>query len=299
MFVVGVEEFHFVADHRQGEGVGGVGGVFDDGPIGGPHEAAGTEGIVEAVDELLRVQPGIGLAGDRPGVGDLDEDVGVALQDDQLFQFGGLVSGAIGHVVDDHGELGQGIEKGGDLGHAGDGGEDGHGDLEIAAALPEGWHEGAAEPVAGGAGGGAEADAAETLFGEAGEMVGGGGVERIDAADAVKRARILLEDGGEEAVVVAVMDHLDDDGARYAIGLHEREERFGGGVAGGHVGAGRERELGIVLPDVDVGVEDGVGRTIGFCRLPSLSGGWQTTSCDGLPHETAAGQVTHRWAPGD
>ena len=54
------------------------------------------------------------------------------------------------------------------------------------------------------------------------------------------------------------MNHLDDDGFRDAVGLHQVEQRFRRGVARGHVGALRERELRVVLPDVDVGIDDPV-----------------------------------------
>ena len=94
--------------------------------------------------------------------------------------------------------------------------------------------------------------------GELGEVVGSGGVERIDAGDALEDAGVLFEDAGEVGVVVAVVDDLDDDGAGDSVGLHQREQGFGGGVAFGDVGARGEGEGGVVLPDVDVGVEDAV-----------------------------------------
>jgi len=70
------------------------------------------------------------------------------------------------------------------------------------------------------------------------------GVERIDAGDALEGIRVLLEDAGEEAVVVAVVDHLDDDGASDPIGFHLFEERFGRGVARGTLAPGAKGKAG-------------------------------------------------------
>ena len=52
------------------------------------------------------------------------------------------------------------------------------------------------------------------------------------------------------------MDDLDEDGVGDAVGLHEGEEGFGRGVFGGWMRARRERELRVVLPDMDVGVDE-------------------------------------------
>jgi hypothetical protein len=97
----------------------------------------------------------------------------------------------------------------------------------------------------------------ETLFvGEPGEVVGCGGIFGVDAADALKFCGVLFQNGGEVAVVPAVVDDLDEDGSGDAVGLHEFEELFDGGVFGGRMRAGSEGESWVVLPDVDVGVDE-------------------------------------------
>src|SRR5215813_13783420 len=70
-----IEEFHLVADYGEGALIRRAGSVFDDRPIGGPHEALGPERLVQAPGVLLRVEPGVGLLRKRPGVRDLDEDL--------------------------------------------------------------------------------------------------------------------------------------------------------------------------------------------------------------------------------
>ena len=58
------------------------------------------------------------------------------------------------------------------------------------------------------------------------ELVGSGGVLRVDSADAMEGARVALEDAGEITVVPLVVDDLDDDGPGDAVGLHEFKELF-------------------------------------------------------------------------
>ena len=82
------------------------------------------------------------------------------------------------------------------------------------------------------------------------------------------------------------MNDLDENGSGDAVGLHEAQEGFGGGIFGWRVGAGSEGKGGIVLPDVDVGVdEQGAG---GRCCGERADGG----GCDGCGDETAA--VPHK-----
>lgn len=108
-----------------------------------------------------------------------------------------------------------------------------------------------------GAKSGAEADAAEAVvLGEAGELVGGGGVLGVDAADALEGAGIAAEDAGEVSVIPLVVDDLDEDRAGDLVGVHEREEGLDGGVDGRDVGSGCEGEGGVLLPDVDVRVDE-------------------------------------------
>lgn len=92
-------------------------------------------------------------------------------------------------------------------------------------------------------------------------MVGRGGVLRVDAADAGEFAGVGVECGDEEAVVPLVVDDLDEDGSGDVVGAHLCEERRWGRVdGGGHVCAGSEGKARAGLPDVDVGIDEGVGR---------------------------------------
>jgi hypothetical protein len=118
-------------------------------------------------------------------------------------------------------------------------------------------------------------------FDEAAELVGSGGVLRIDSADALERAGIAFEDAGEVAVVPLVVDDLDDDGAGDPVGAHQFEELFDCGIFGGRIGSGCERECGIVFPDVDVGVDEGL-RSLSECRYGEC--------CGGSSEEAAAGE---------
>ncbi len=93
-------------------------------------------------------------------------------------------------------------------------------------------------------------------FGEATELVGGGGVLRVDSADTLKGAWVAFEDAGKVAVVPFVVDDLDDDGAEDVVGVHQLEELFDGGVFGGRIGSVGEGEGGVVLPHMDVRVDE-------------------------------------------
>jgi hypothetical protein len=59
------------------------------------------------------------------------------------------------------------------------------------------------------------------------------------------------------------VDDLDEDGAGDAICAHEREEGLDGGVFRGWVDARGEGEVGGVLPDVDVAVDEEGGGGLG------------------------------------
>lgn len=92
-------------------------------------------------------------------------------------------------------------------------------------------------------------------FDEPAKVVGSGGVLRVHAADALKGARVTLENAGEVAVVPLVVDDLNDNGSEDIVGVHQVEELFDGGVFCGRVGSKGEGEGCVVLPDVDVGVD--------------------------------------------
>ena len=161
-----------------------------------------------------------------------------------------MIDGAVSHVVDDNGQIGEFFELCRYGGHASDGGQDRHGNFEIGATLPERRHEGAVEPVAGGIGRGTDSDTSEPFSGMLREVVGRGGIERVDATDSLERTRVALQDGGEEAVVVLVVDDLNDDCFRHAVGLHQVEQSFLGAASrAGTLAPCAEGKLGIVFPD--------------------------------------------------
>ena len=87
-------------------------------------------------------------------------------------------------------------------------------------------------------------------------MIGGGRVLRIDAADAAEGLRVAFEHAGEVAVVPFVVADLDDNGADDIVGRHEFEELFDGCIFGGWFGFAGEGEFGIVLPYMDVRVDE-------------------------------------------
>jgi len=228
-----------------------------DGPVGAPHEACGAEGLAEAFDLGNGVGVGVGLRGQRPEVGDFHEDSGVTRECEQEIEFVGLAERAVCHVIDDDGEVRVLLDERDEIGHACDWGEDRHRDLELGTSTPEGWHEWAANPVVCGGRGGAETHAMEAVdFGEAAEVVGSGWVLRIDSADAVKGARVAFEDAGEVAIIPTVVTHMDDDGAKDLIDVHEFEELFDGGIFRRRGGSRGEGKGGVVFPYVNVGVDE-------------------------------------------
>ena len=79
------------------------------------------------------------------------------------------------------------------VGHAGGRGQYGHRDFELLAARPQRRHEGAANPVAGGAAAGAEPHTLEALFHEAREVVRRLRAFRIHARNSLEFVRIALE----------------------------------------------------------------------------------------------------------
>ena len=78
---------------------------------------------------------------------------------------------------------------------------------------------------------------------------------RVDSADTVEGAWVAFEDVGKIAVVPAVVNDLDEYGAKDLICVHEVEELFDRGVFGGRAGFWGEGEGWVVLPDVNVGVD--------------------------------------------
>ena len=126
----------------------GVGRLFEgDGPVGSPHEAGCGEGFDEAFDLRDGVGVGVWFGGERPDVRDFDEDSGVACEGEQELELFRLMERAVGHMVDDDGEVGVLFEEWCEIWHAGDWCEDGHRDFELSAAAPEGQHKWAANPV--------------------------------------------------------------------------------------------------------------------------------------------------------
>jgi hypothetical protein len=88
-------------------------------------------------------------------------------------------------------------------------------------------------------------------------VIGGGGVLRIDSADAVKGARVAFEDAGEVAIIPTVVTDLHEDGAKDVVRVHEFEELFDGGIFRGRDGSSGEGKGGVVFPYVNVGVDEG------------------------------------------
>jgi len=88
-------------------------------------------------------------------------------------------------------------------------------------------------------------------------VVGCGWVLRVDAADGLEGAWVALEHAGEVAGYPSgSLTDLDEYGAEDLVGLHEFEKLVDGGVFCWRSCAGCEGEGGIVLPDVNVGVDE-------------------------------------------
>ena len=190
--------------------------------------------LVETFELRDGVGVGVGLFRKRPHVGDFDEDLWVACEREQQIELVRAVERTVGHVVDNDDEVGVLLDEWDHIGHASHRREDGHRDFELSASSPERRHERAANPVAVSGGGGLRRTPWKpSTVGEAAEVVGRGGVLRVDAADAVKGAWVTFEDAGEIAIVPAVVNDLDEDGAENVVGLHEFEELIDGGVFGG------------------------------------------------------------------
>ena len=90
----------------------------------------------------------------------------------------------------------------------------------------------------------------------------------------------------QKAVVVAVVDHLDDDGFRDPVGLHVFQQGLRRGVARGDIGPLRERKFGVVFPGVDVGIDN------------AIVGGRERGHGERGPDKGAARDVRHKSAPG-
>ena len=126
-----------------------------------------------------------------------------------------------------------------------------------------GRHERTAKPIAARVARRTQTNTAKALCGQAREMIGRLGIQRIDAADAVKDAGKTLQHAGQKTVVVLVVDHLDDHRTRNAVGFHQVQQRLRRGVAFGHARPFGKRKRGVVLPHVNVGIDD--SRIGGHC----------------------------------
>jgi len=78
----------------------------------------------------------------------------------------------------------------------------------------------------------------------------------VDAGYSLEVGGILLQDIRQVAVVPSVMDHLDDHRVGYALRLHQLEQHLGRGILFRHVGALRERKLRIMLPHMNMRIDD-------------------------------------------
>lgn len=162
-FIVRVEKFHVIANYAQSFVVGRPAEV--DWPIGRPHQALGAVDAVQPLHVLLRIQPGIPLAGDRPGVRNLHENVRISRQCNQFLEFLRTIDRTVGHVIDNHGEIGALFEQRHQIWHARDWGVHLHRNFERLGAFPQRRHQGAGDPVATGIGGGADPDSVKSLLG--------------------------------------------------------------------------------------------------------------------------------------
>ena len=102
---------------------------------------------------------------------------------------------------------------------------------------------------------------------EAAQMFRGGRIFRIHPAHALEVLRIALQDIREIAVIPTVMNNLDDHSARNTIGFHKRDQHLRCRIFRRGIRAGGERIAGIVLPDVDVRIDDQR-----LCRRAAKSG---------------------------
>jgi hypothetical protein len=93
------------------------------------------------------------------------------------------------------------------------------------------------------------------LLGQTTELIGRLGVFRIYTAYGFEPAGVTSKNIGEIAIVPAVVDDLDKDGAIDRICLHELEQRFDRGILGWRMRALREGEGGIMFPDVHMRVD--------------------------------------------
>jgi len=87
-----------------------------DGPVGATHEPRRAEGLAEAFDLWDGVGEGVGVGGERPEVGDFDEDLWIAREGEQEVELVRLVDGAVRHVIDDDGKIGILLDEGFDVG---------------------------------------------------------------------------------------------------------------------------------------------------------------------------------------
>jgi hypothetical protein len=87
-------------------------------------------------------------------------------------------------------------------------------------------------------------------------MIGCGRVLGIDAAYTAKILRIALQYIGKIAVVPTVVDYLDDHGPGNAIRLHESQQHLCRSVLRWNLGSRGKRKGRIVLPYVNMGINE-------------------------------------------
>src|ERR1019366_9936342 len=94
---------------------------------------------------------------------DFDEDARIARQRDELLKLLRTVDGAIGHVVDDDGEIRALLNEMNEVRDARDGRIDLHGHMQRLGTLPQGRHERTIDPIAAGVGCGADTNSVKSL----------------------------------------------------------------------------------------------------------------------------------------
>src|SRR5580692_8277476 len=124
-------------------------------------------------------------------------------------------------------------------------------------------------------------------------MIGRRSVQWIDAAHSLKVLWVPLQYARQITVVIAVMDHLDNDGPGHAVRLHETEQRLRRGVALGRTGLLGEGEFGIVLPYVHMRIDDAViGGKFGGAHSCLIQESRQRSSQQSTPR-----QIIHKSVP--
>src|ERR1035437_4840834 len=125
------------------------------------------------------------------------------------------------HMIYHHGKFGVGFDEWHKVRKPCNRRKDRHWNLEVSAPPPERRHQRSANPVAFCRSRGAETDSPESIFCKLTKMIWRFRVFRIYAAHPMKEGRITLQDTCQVTIVPSVVNHLDNNRARDAVGPHE------------------------------------------------------------------------------